>query len=91
MASPGFASKSEFVRHALWASVGPIEFFKETRAILKETQGSSKAARRSPTKTSSVHSSTAGGPIVRNGLHGQRVIRPLLKGFGFHVSNPVEL
>jgi Arc/MetJ-type ribon-helix-helix transcriptional regulator len=35
----GFASKSEFVRHALRAAVGPVELSEETRAILKETEG----------------------------------------------------
>lgn len=35
----GFASKSEFVRHALRAAVGPVELSEETRAILEETEG----------------------------------------------------
>lgn len=35
----GFASKSEFVRHALRAAVGPVELSEETRAILEETAG----------------------------------------------------
>ncbi len=35
----GFASKSEFVRHALRVAVGPIELSEETRGILKETAG----------------------------------------------------
>lgn len=34
----GFASKSEFVRHALRVAVGPVELSEETRAILNETQ-----------------------------------------------------
>ena len=34
----GFASKSEFVRHALRAALGPVELSEETRAILKETE-----------------------------------------------------
>jgi Arc/MetJ-type ribon-helix-helix transcriptional regulator len=38
-ASRGFASKSEFVRHALRAAVGPVELSEETRAIIKETEG----------------------------------------------------
>ena len=37
--SRGFSSKSEFVRHALRAAVGPIELSEETRAILAETEG----------------------------------------------------
>ncbi|MFB6362082.1 MAG: ribbon-helix-helix domain-containing protein [Halobacteriales archaeon] len=37
--SRGFASKSEFVRHALRAAIGPVELTEETRAILKETEG----------------------------------------------------
>lgn len=35
----GFASKSEFVRHALRAAVGPVELSEETRAIIEETEG----------------------------------------------------
>lgn len=35
----GFARKSEFVRHALRAAVGPVELSEETRAILEETEG----------------------------------------------------
>lgn len=35
----GFASKSEFVRHALRAAIGHVELSEETRAILKETEG----------------------------------------------------
>lgn len=35
----GFASKSEFVRQALRAAIGPVELSEETRAILKETEG----------------------------------------------------
>lgn len=34
----GFASKSEFVRHALRVAIGPVELSEETRAILKETE-----------------------------------------------------
>jgi Arc/MetJ-type ribon-helix-helix transcriptional regulator len=37
--SRGFASKSEFVRHALRAAVGPVELSEETRAIIKENEG----------------------------------------------------
>lgn len=35
----GFASRSEFVRHALRVAIGPVELSEETRAILKETDG----------------------------------------------------
>ena len=35
----GFASKSEFVRHALRVAVGPVELSEVTRAILEETEG----------------------------------------------------
>lgn len=34
----GFASKSEFVRHALRAAVGPVELSEETLAIIEETE-----------------------------------------------------
>lgn len=35
----GFASKSEFVRHALRAAVGPVSLSEETLAILREIEG----------------------------------------------------
>lgn len=34
----GFASKSEFVRHALRTAVGPAELSVETLAIIEETE-----------------------------------------------------